>query len=241
MGKSVVILSFFMLIAGGCGQTTKKQAGVAINETVSGQVESDSTVQSEYDNHPVENEEKNFRQIGIDEKIGNRTLKDYLSDKKIPQIFKDVFQQKQSIFEDEEKTFPIIYTLSSTDKERHPFYFVLVTRTMWWADGMFAEGLGMEARKYVESNTRQFLDYFLTETVLTSYDFKQWAKFTLYEILIDSDENLEELENTRNKMKKNCKGCSSEKIKMIDKFIENMYAEYNEIQRRNMEWEKNNL
>ena len=241
MRKLVVILTIFILIAGGCGQAPNKQTEVATNETVSGQVENDSTIQEEYNNNPVENEKNNFRQIGLDETIGNQTLKDYLSDEKIPQTFRNVFQQKQTLYKEEVKTLPLIDSLFSADKERHPFYFVLITRTMWWADGAFGEALGMAARKYVESNTQQFLDYFLTETVLTSFDFEQWAVCTLHEILIDSDENIKEFENTRNLMKKKCKGCSPEKIKMIDKFIDCMYAEYNEIQRRNKEWEMKNL
>jgi len=229
MRKLVFILNVFV---GGCGQATNKQADVTINETVSEQIENDSTIQ----NNPVEN----FRQIASDETIGNRTLKDYLSDEKIPQTFKIVFQQRKNPDVDE-KTLAIIDSLFSTDKERLPFYFLLVTRTMRWADGAFAEPLGMAVKEYIESNTQQFLTYFSTEIVLTQFDFKQWAKTTLYEILIDSEENLEELENTRNMMKKNCKGCSFEKIKMIDTFIEYMYAEYDELQRRNKEWEKNNL
>jgi hypothetical protein len=229
-----------MFIAGSCGQATKKQAETTNNEIVSEQGENDSTVQMEYNNNPAENEKKNFRQIDLNETIGNRTLKDYLSDEKIPQTFKNVFLQKQKLTDNDE-TLALIDSLFSTDKERHPFYFTLVTRTTWWSDGAFSEPLGMAIREYVESNTPQFLAYFSTEAVLTQFDFKQWATYTLYEILIDSDGRIKELENTRNLMKKNCNGCSSEKIKMIDKFIEYMYAEYDEIQRRNREWERNNL
>ena len=241
MRKLVAILSVFMLIADGCGQVTNKRTEETINETVSEQRANDSIVQGEYNNNSVENAGKNFRQIGLDEKIGNRSLRDYLSDKKIPKVFKDVFLQKKSLFEEEEKMLPLLDSLFSTDKERHPFYFALVTRATWWSDGAFAEALGMAIREYVESNTQQFLAYFSTEIVLTQFDFKQWAKCTLYEILIDSDGKIKELENTRNLMKKNCNGCSTEKIKMIDKFIEYMYIEYDEIQRRNREWERNNL
>jgi len=239
--KLIVIWSIFTLIAGGCGQAPNKQTGVATNEIVSSkQEENDSTIQEEYNNNSVGNEEKNFRQIALEEKIGNRTLKEYLLDEKIPQTFKDVFQQKQKLTDDE-KTFALIDSIFSSDKERHPFYFVLVTRTMWWSDGAFSEPLGMAARKYVENSTQKFLAYFSTELTLTSFDFERWAIYTLHEILIDTDENIKELENTRILMKKNCKECSPENIKMIDKFIECMYAEYNEIQRRNKEWEMKNL
>ena len=240
MRKLVVILSILNLIAGGCGQVTNKRTGVTINETVSEQRENDSTVQVKYNNNPVENAGKDFRQIGLDEKIGNRTLRDYLSDEKIPKVFKDVFLQKQSLFEEEEKTLTLIDSLFSTDKERHPFYFALVTRATWWSDGAFSEPLGMAVKEYVEFNTQQFLEYFSTETILTLFDFKKWAEYTLGEILIEYEDNFKmEIENTRALMKKNCNGCSLEKIKMINKFIEYMYAEHDEIQRRNKEWEIN--
>jgi len=241
MRKIVIILSVLALVASSCGQATKKQAESKNNEVAEKQEETHRTiVQEENDNNSAENEEERFRQISLDEKIGKLTLKDYLLDEKIPQFFKDVIQQKQRL-SDDEKTFALIDSLFSTDKERHPFYFVLVTRALWRADGALAEPLGMAVREYVESNTQQFLDYFSTEIVLTQFDFKHWARSTLYEILIDSDDNIEECENTRKLMKKNCNECSSEKIKMIDKFTEYMYAEYNEIQRRNKEWEKKNL
>ena len=240
MRKPVVILSIFILIVGGCGQATNKQTREINNETISEQEKKDCTVQVEYNNDPVESEKENFRQIGLNETIGKRTLQDYLSDEKIPQTFKNVFQQKQKLTNNDE-TLALIDSLFSTDKERHPFYFTLVTRATWLSDGAFSEVLGMAIRKYVETNTQQFLTYFLTETVLTQFDFKHWAYYTLVEILIDSDENIKEVENTRNLMKKNCIECSPEKIKMIDKFIECIYAEYDEIKRRNREWEKNNL
>ena len=240
MRKIITILSVLMFILVSCGQATKKQAETASSEIVGEQEKDNSIEQEESDNSIIEKEEKVFRQIELDEKIGNRTLKDYLSDEKIPKVFKDVFLQKCALNDDDE-TLALIDSLFSTDKERHPFYFVLVTRATWWSDGAFSEPLGMAIKEYVESNTQQLLDYFSTEAVLTQFDFKQWAKYTLCEILIESDENIKEVENTRNLMKKNCNGCSPEKIKMIDKFIECMYAEYEEIQRINREWERNNL
>ena len=241
MKKAIIILGIIVFITGGCGQARSNQTEIE-SKVVKEQEENRCDFEEEYDTISGENEEKNFRQIGLDEKIGNQTLKDYLTDEKIPQIFKDVFQQKQTIFEEEEKTLALIDSLFSTDTKRHPFYFVLVTRALWWADGAFAEPLGVAVREYVESNTQQFLAYFSTEVVLTQFDFKHWARFTLFEILIDSEDNVEQqIENTERLMKENCINCSSKKTKMIDKFIKKMYAEHKRIQRMNREWEKNNL
>jgi len=230
MKKAIVILSALMLVAISCKQTLKKQVEATSNKILSEQEDNHSTVQKKYNNNPIEDRGKNFRQIGLNEKIGSRTLKDYLADEKIPQIFKDVFLQKQPL-NDDVKTLALIDSLLSTDKERHPFYFVLVTHAMWWSDGAFSEPLGMAAKEYVESNTQQFLEYFSAESVLTKFDFEQWASYTLGEILIESeDDTKEQIEKTKNLMKKNCIGCSSEKIEMIDKFIGYMNVEYDKLE-----------
>ena len=182
--------------------------------------------------------EKNFRQIDLEEKIGNRTLKDYLLDEKIPQFFKDIFQQKQNI-SDNDETFALLDSLFSTDMERHPFYFVLVTRITWWSDGAVSEVLGGTVKEYVETNTQQFLDYFSTESVLTTFDFERWAGHTLGEIHIDSEDNVEqEIENTKRLMKENCVSCSPKKIKMIDKFIKCMYEQNEDLIKQNEDYLK---
>ena len=221
MKKTFFILITTTFIMCSCGQTSKKQTTVINNGIVNEQKEND-------DNFLIKDEK--FRQISLDEKIGNRTLEDYLSDEKISQTFKDVFQQRQSLNDDDE-TLALIDSLFSSDKERHPFYFVLVTRAMWWSDGAFSEPLVMAAKKYVELNTQQFLEYFSTEPVLTMFDFEQWAKYTLYEILVDAEgKEKEQIEKTKNLMTKNCVECSTKKIEMIEKFIENMYVEYDKVQ-----------
>lgn len=170
-------------------------------------------------------EEGRLREIGLEEKIGNQTLIDYLADPKIPQLFKDIFLQELSL-NDNEETLALTDSLSSTDTERHPFYFVLVTRALWWSDGAFSEPLSIAVRKYVETNTQQFLNYFLTEQVLTESDFAQWSRFTLYEMRMEWETMENEgkyIENQRKRMKENCIGCSDEKLKLIDTFVNLMY------------------
>jgi hypothetical protein len=181
MKKINFILAIMLIVSIVSCRNSEKQNQATIHSNTKDSILADSVQVNKV--ITTENEEKNFRQIGLDEKIGNLSLRDYLSDKEIPQVFKDVFQQRRRL-DDDEKTLAIIDSLSSIDKKRHPFYFVLVTRTMWWADGAFAEPLGMAAKDYVESNTQQFLDYFSVEPVLTTFDFEQWAKQTLGEILI---------------------------------------------------------
>jgi hypothetical protein len=169
--------------------------------------------------------EGSFREIGLEEKIGNQTVTDYLADPKIPRMFKDIFLQEHSL-DDNEETLALTDSLSSADTERHPFYFVLATRALWWSDGAFSEPLAMAARKYVEANTQQFLNYFSTEQVLTESDFMQWSRFTLYDMRMEWEtmENAgEHIENQRKRMKENCPDCPPEKLKLIDSFVNYMY------------------
>ncbi len=176
-------------------------------------------------------DDKRLRQIGLGEKIGDKTLSEYLSDPQIPQIFKDVFQQKRGLYDDG-KTSALIDSLSSTDRSRHPFYFVLATRAAWWSDGAFSEPLGMAMKEYVESNTQQFLTYFATEPVLTSSDLELWAEYIVNEMLIESDgEPQKGIEEIKSSMQKNRAEYSSEKLNVTDRFIEDMYKRYDETKR----------
>ena len=165
--------------------------------------------------------------IDLNQKIGERTLKQYLSDEKIPTVFKTVFQGERKLNDDEE-TLSIIDSLFSKDKDRHPFYFLLVTKIMYWSDGAFSEPLGLLAKEYIEKETRQFLTYFKSEKVLTNNDFNKWADYLVGEIGISSENNEhQEIENVRKRMIKNCSDCSTEDQKQINKFIDRM-KEYNQ-------------
>ena len=82
-----------------------------------------------------------------------------MADDKIPNVFKTVFQGERALNDDEE-TLALIDSLFSKDSERNPFYFVLVTRTMWWSDGAFSEPLGENAKKYIETEDETIFEVF---------------------------------------------------------------------------------
>jgi len=164
--------------------------------------------------------QRNFIKIDLDEKIGIKPLRQYLADDKIPNAFKTVFQGEKALNDDEE-TLALIDSLFSKDRERHPFYFVLATRTMWWSDGAFSEPLCEKAKKYVETETKQFLKYFGTEKVLTEADFNKWTEYVAGEIGITAEnKELQEAENVRKRMMKSCSDCTLAEQKEIDRFIE---------------------
>jgi hypothetical protein len=134
----------------------------------------------------------------------NKTLRQYLDDPKIPEIFKATIKGNADVRVDE-KCLNIIDSLSSKDTERQSFYFVLLTRTMYQADGAYSEPLGLAAKDYVEKNTEQFFKYFKTEKTLTNTDFTNWAESVAGEIGISSEgEEQQEIDRLQEKMRKNC-------------------------------------
>jgi len=89
------------------------------------------------------------------------------------------------------------------------------------ADGAYAEPLGMMAKQFVETRTKEFITYFRNESLLTDKDFDEWAKKVAGEIEISSSgrEN-EEVKVLKEKMKLNCERCDEGQIKTIDDFVD---------------------
>lgn len=168
--------------------------------------------------------EKQFREIRMDETIGNRELSAYLSDPQIPAVFKTVFTGKGNMSEHED-ALPLTDSIFSRDTERQPFYFILFTRAIWWADGAFAEPLYLKARQYVSEETTVFLAAFRNEKVLTDADFKNWADAVAMEIGI-SDEHHEQdaIDKLEKQMLDNCSSCSAEDRQLIKRFIQQVRA-----------------
>ncbi|MFD2247114.1 hypothetical protein [Pontibacter ruber] len=163
--------------------------------------------------------ERNFREIRLDEMVGSKTLQEHLADPLIPLLFKDIFQKKAELQDDQAHAIPD--SLFSKDKERHPFYFTLVTRTIWWADGAFAEPLYSTMKEYVESNPKQLIEYFRTAPYLTEADFNNWADGVAMEVGVEF-ENKERVEigQIEERMVRNCTGCNREELSVLKKFIE---------------------
>ncbi|MBB6613162.1 hypothetical protein H7F15_19135 [Pontibacter sp. Tf4] len=164
--------------------------------------------------------ESNFREIELDEMVGTKTLQEHLADPFIPLLFKDIFQKKVEL-QDDDQTLAIPDSLFSKDKERHPFYFTLVTRTIWWADGAFAEPLYSTMKEYVESNPQQLIGYFRTASFLTEADFNNWADGVAMEVGAEFEKKeREEIARIEERMIRNCTGCNAEELTVLKKFIE---------------------
>ncbi len=218
--KSNKILRFAMLLTlTGCGPSADKPKLLTI-ETVS-----DSVIPESAD---IETEviqlaeptyyEKNFHRIGEEEMIGSKPLKKYLSDIGIPEKFKEIFITDGDSLNSEETSLALIDSIFSDDFERQPFYFVLFTRSMWWADGSFAEPLYIAAKRYAENETPTLLSYLTTEKVISDADYSNWAEGIAMEISI-SAEGLEKeaLQNLRENMLQNT---SKQEHAEVEKFID---------------------
>ena len=88
------------------------------------------------------------------------------------------------------------------------------------ADGAYAEPLGIMGKEFVERKTKEFVDYFLNNSLLTDKDFEEWEKTVAGEIEISADgKEKEELERLREKMTSNCGDCNNRQSKLIDTFL----------------------
>jgi len=149
-------------------------------------------------------------------------VQSFLRDEKITQLAKDLYQEKVRP-NDSNENLSLIDSINSTGKARG-FYFIVITKTMKYADGAYSEPLGIAAKQYVEKNTVEFLSYFFeNENLLTKQDLYNWASLVYAEIQIGSEGKEENAVNElKTKMIRNCKGLPSKFNKITEEFIGRM-------------------
>lgn len=181
---------------------------------------------SQYCCHPTDNKRtidtKVFKStVLVNDSIFNgHPLTFYINHDKIPQVCKDLFSGVRQP-SDEIDVLSLLDSIFTTNDETRPFYFLTITRTMEKADGAYAEPLGMMGKQFVEIRTKEFVDYFNKEILLTDKDFEEWAKKVAGEIEISADgKEKEELEKLRSKMKLNCQSCDEGQSKILNDFVE---------------------
>jgi hypothetical protein len=143
----------------------------------------------------------------------------YMAHKEIPQICKDVYTGVRQP-SDEVDVLSLLDSIFTKNKETAPFYFLTITRTMEKADGAYAEPLGMMGKHFVETRTKQFIDYFENESLLTSHDFNEWASTVSGEIEILSDNEEQEFDKMKEKVKSNCASCNAKQLQRMNAFLE---------------------
>lgn len=143
----------------------------------------------------------------------------FLKDKSIPQLSKDLYNNKVKPTDNEENL-SLIDSINSKGPAKG-FYFLVITKTMKYADGAYAEPLGIAAKEFVEKKTTEFLSYFMcNRNLLTDKDFKNWATTVYGEIQIESEGSEQKAVNDlKFRMLNNCIGQSEKYKTKIDEFI----------------------
>lgn len=189
-----------------CNSASNKVTGVNSVDTIVQAVTSDTST---------------ILQTDIDGKarFGGHPVSFYLGHKEIPQVCKDLYTQKRSVSDDND-VLAIMDSIFTSNNETRPFYFLTLTSTMGKADGAYSEPLGIMCKKFVETRTNEFIDYFINELLLTHADFDKWAQTVAGELQVSSDRaDKEEVNILKNKMTTNCLACDERRIQKIEEFI----------------------
>jgi hypothetical protein len=156
----------------------------------------------------------------IDPVLNGQPISFYITHKNIPQVCKDLYSGKRKPA-DESDILSLMDSIFTATKETAPFYFLTLTRTMAKADGAYAEPLGMMTKSFVETRTKEFVDYFINEPLLTTENFTEWARFVAGEIEIASGGSEKEgFIKLRDKLKSNCAGCDAKETQLLSSFAE---------------------
>jgi hypothetical protein len=143
----------------------------------------------------------------------------FLKDPKIPKLAKDLINNKAKNPSDNE---PLDYfdKLKSKDIEEREFYFRAITNSYRIADGAYSEGLGYTAKEFIENYPKDFTSFFDNKSCFNDIDLEIWANILVLEFAIDSDGEYDKpiIDQFINKLKSNCKECSSTQKETIDKF-----------------------
>lgn len=155
----------------------------------------------------------------VEQTFAGHSIEYYLAHPQIPVIAKELYSQKVPLAA-EERILALMDSVFTANDETAPFYFLMLTKTMEKADGSFTEPLAMMAKEYVETNTAEFVDYFLNEPLLTDQNFEEWARLVAGEIMIEAEyKEIAHLNKVTDRMKNNCMDCTSLQRKKLDEFI----------------------
>jgi hypothetical protein len=144
----------------------------------------------------------------------------YITNKNIPQVCKDLYAGKRQPSDDSD-IISLMDSIFTSNKETAPFYFLTLTRTMANADGAYAEPLGMMAKSFVETRTKEFVGHFINEPLLTTKNLYEWARLVAGEIEIASEgKEKEQLGKLKEKLKSNCTSCSAKEVQLLSSFVE---------------------
>lgn len=154
----------------------------------------------------------------------------FVNDPRTPKLAKDIYLDNEwDLTNDEVLTY--LDSLTAKDKSSRPFYFKVVTKSEKKADGYYAEGLGNAGYEYVLNNTQEFASYFDMKQCNTENDLTTWVDIVMLEIslIVENENDKTIVDNYINKIKSNCKECSTSQKETINKFSLILDKEWREL------------
>ncbi len=157
-------------------------------------------------------------EFGKEVKLLGQPLSFYLAHAQIPQVCKDIYMQKRTVSADKE-VLALPDSMFTINDETKAFYFLTITRTMPKADGAYSEALGVMAKSFVETKTREFLNYHINDPVVTEKDYEQWINTVAGEIKVCAEGHEKaEAANVKKKMLKSCTECDEQQKAKLNDF-----------------------
>lgn len=208
-------MAFILLpvLISSCGDNDNKRAD---NKTADSAVQQAATT----DNGPAIGKDE----FGNDLKLRGQPIAFYLAHEHIPQACKDMYTGKRKPSADKE-VLALLDSMFTLNDETKPFYFLTITQTMPKADGAYAEALGVMAKSFVETRTREFLNYHINEALITAKDYDQWIKTVAGEIKICAEGHEKaEAANVKKKMLKSCTECDEQQQEKLSNFTTRVSA-----------------
>lgn len=143
----------------------------------------------------------NRKQAGCD-------LDKLLQDPKLPAAAKSLVEGKGR---NTAETLTWFSKIRQADQAENAFYFKAITRAYQLADGAVAEGLGYEAKKYIENNTQVFLTFFDNRECFNREDLKSWVSMVMLEFNLqaENDADASAVDKYIEQLNKNCRTCSA--------------------------------
>ncbi len=172
------------------------------------------------ENEVNNNEYKEFHQCDFNK---------FLNNPKTPQLAKDIYLGKEWDLSNDTEVLSLLDSLKAKDKTSRPFYFKVITLSKKKSDGYYSEGLGHTGYNYVVHNTQEFVSYFENKQCHTDNDLATWADIVILEFSIRRNGSYDKpiVDDYINKLKSNCKDCSTAQKEIINKFGFTLKAKWN--------------
>jgi hypothetical protein len=123
----------------------------------------------------------------------------------------------------------LLDSLSAQDSQSRPFYFKVITNSYKSADGYYSEGLGLRGKKYVENNTKEFINYFTDNSCFTDTDLKTWTNIVMLELdMADIKKPVPYIDMYVKILNDNCKDCTPGQKTTLLKFTQQLRQQWDE-------------